>query len=78
MTDSSRQMMAQKVVSDFSPKLVSLTDDVPFGGVWVRPDLPPRDDRSLNTVAALVAGETRSNCGAISHWRKSTDSPKPS
>jgi 4-carboxymuconolactone decarboxylase len=46
---------AQKLIGDFAPKLVSLTDDVLFGDVWARPELSPRD-RSLITVAALVAG----------------------
>jgi 4-carboxymuconolactone decarboxylase len=46
---------ARKLIGDFAPKLVSLTDDVLFGDVWARPELSPRD-RSLITVAALVAG----------------------
>jgi 4-carboxymuconolactone decarboxylase len=27
---------AQKIIGDFAPKLVSLTDDVLFGDVWAR------------------------------------------
>jgi 4-carboxymuconolactone decarboxylase len=46
---------AQQLIGDFAPKLVSLTDDVLFGDIWARPELSPRD-RSLITVAALVAG----------------------
>ena len=49
------QTPAQKLIGDFAPKLVSLTDDVLFGDVWERPELSTRD-RSLITVAALVAG----------------------
>jgi 4-carboxymuconolactone decarboxylase len=45
----------KKNFGDFSPKLVQLTDDVLFGDVWERPELSKRD-RSLVTVAALVAG----------------------
>lgn len=45
---------AQKMLGDFAPKLVELTDDVLFGDVWERPGLSKRD-RSLITVAALVA-----------------------
>jgi len=45
---------AQRLIGDFSPKLVQLTDDVLFGDVWARPQLSPRD-RSLVTVSALVA-----------------------
>jgi 4-carboxymuconolactone decarboxylase len=45
---------AQRIIGDFSPKLVQLTDDVLFGDVWARPQLSPRD-RSLVTVSALIA-----------------------
>lgn len=45
---------AQRLIGDFAPKLVELTDDVLFGDVWERPGLSKRD-RSLVTVAALVA-----------------------
>jgi len=45
---------AQKMIGDFAPKLVDLTDRVLFGDVWERPELSKRD-RSLITVAALIA-----------------------
>jgi 4-carboxymuconolactone decarboxylase len=45
----------QQMLGDFAPGLVHFTDDVLFGEVWKRPQLSPRD-RSLVTVAALVAG----------------------
>lgn len=47
------QTPAQKLIGDFAPKLVSLTDDVLFGDVWARPELSARD-RSLITVASLL------------------------
>jgi 4-carboxymuconolactone decarboxylase len=40
---------------DFAPALVEYTDEVLFGQVWERPELSKRD-RSLITVAALLAG----------------------
>lgn len=44
----------QKMMGDFAPTFVSLTDDVLFGQVWSRTgDLPARD-RSLVTIASLV------------------------
>jgi 4-carboxymuconolactone decarboxylase len=55
MTNGPEQTPAQKLIGDFAPKLVSLTDDVLFGDVWARPELSPRD-RSLITVAALITG----------------------
>jgi len=45
---------AQKMLGDFAPKLVELTDNVLFGDVWERPGLSKRD-RSPVTVAALIA-----------------------
>lgn len=45
---------AQRLIGDFSPKMVELTDKVLFGDVWARPQLSPRD-RSLVTVSALIA-----------------------
>jgi 4-carboxymuconolactone decarboxylase len=44
----------QKMLGDFAPKLVELTDKVLFGDVWERRELSKRD-RSLATVAALIA-----------------------
>jgi 4-carboxymuconolactone decarboxylase len=55
MTEPEPQSPAQQMIGDFAPKLVSLTDDVLFGDIWERPELSKRD-RSLITVAALVAG----------------------
>ena len=45
---------ATKLLGDFAPKLVQLTDDVLFADVWERKEMTKRD-RSLITVAALVA-----------------------
>ena len=43
-----------KLLADFAPKMVQLTEDVLFADVWERKELSKRD-RSLITVAALVA-----------------------
>ena len=51
---SKEPSVAQKMIGDFAPKLVELTDNVLFGDVWERPGLSKRD-RSLVTVSALVA-----------------------
>jgi 4-carboxymuconolactone decarboxylase len=45
---------AEKMIGDFAPKLVELTDRVLFGDVWERRELSKRD-RSVATVAALIA-----------------------
>src|SRR5262252_6384811 len=45
---------AKKLIGDFSPKLVELTDGVLFDDVWERKELSKRD-RGLVTVAALIA-----------------------
>jgi 4-carboxymuconolactone decarboxylase len=45
---------AQKMMGDFAPKLVTLTDDVLFGDIWERTGLTKRD-RSLITLAAVIS-----------------------
>jgi 4-carboxymuconolactone decarboxylase len=45
----------RRAIGDIAPKLAALTDDVLFDDVWNRPGLAARD-RSLVTVAALIAG----------------------
>jgi 4-carboxymuconolactone decarboxylase len=45
----------RRSIGDLAPKLAELTDDVLFEDVWNRPGLGARD-RSLVTVAALIAG----------------------
>ena len=55
MPESQQPSPAQQLIGDFAPKLVALTDDVLFGDVWERSELSKRD-RSLITVAALIAG----------------------
>ncbi|MFF3517579.1 carboxymuconolactone decarboxylase family protein [Streptomyces sp. NPDC002573] len=53
--NTERPSGAANMFGDFAPQLVHFTDDVLFGEVWERPGLDPRD-RSLITVASLVAG----------------------
>ena len=55
MSEEKVPTRAQQLLGDFAPALVGFTDDVLFAQVWTRPELSPRD-RSLVTVAALVAG----------------------
>ena len=46
---------ARDVVRKVAPKLIEMTEKVVYGDVWERPGLSKRD-RSLVTVAALIAG----------------------
>jgi 4-carboxymuconolactone decarboxylase len=55
MSEPKELSPAQKLIGEFSPKLVELTDEVLFADVWERSELSKRD-RSLVTVAALIAG----------------------
>jgi 4-carboxymuconolactone decarboxylase len=55
MSEPHEESSARKLIGALAPKLVELTDDVLFGDVWAREELAPRD-RSLITVAALIAG----------------------
>ena len=45
---------AKKLIGDFAPKLLELTERVLYDDVWERKELSKRD-RSLITVAALIA-----------------------
>jgi 4-carboxymuconolactone decarboxylase len=63
------QTPAQKLIGDFLPKMVSLTDEILFGDIWQRPELSPRD-RSLITVAALITnGSTEQLTGHLARAR---------
>ena len=53
MSESQGQTPAQKMIGDFAPKLVSLTDDVLFGDVWERKELAPRDRYKVLTAFVL-------------------------
>jgi 4-carboxymuconolactone decarboxylase len=59
MTDQPQQPRqiggGRRSIGDIAPKFAEITDDVLFDDVWNRSDLAARD-RSLITVAALVAG----------------------
>ena len=48
---------AERMFGDFAPALVRFTDDVLFGDVWKRTELPARD-RSLITVASLLTSSS--------------------
>lgn len=54
-SDGARARTVDEQVGTAAPKLAALTNGVLFQDLWRRPDLTPRD-RSLVTVAALVAG----------------------
>ena len=43
-------------LGDFAPKFAELNDDVLFGEVWSREEQLSARDRSMVTVAALMAG----------------------
>lgn len=56
MNTEEKTTAAKKMLGDFAPKLLNYTDNVLFGDVWEGTELTRRE-RSLITVAALVAGE---------------------
>ena len=57
MSEPQQASPAQRMIGDFAPKLMELSDERLglSGDVWARQELSPRD-RSLVTVAALIAG----------------------
>jgi 4-carboxymuconolactone decarboxylase len=70
MSDTDQPTIGQRLLGDFSPKLAQLTDDVVFGDIWARPELPARD-RSLITVAALITnGSTEQLRGHLARARE--------
>ena len=54
MASQPPKFTAHDLIGDVAPKLAEITDQVLYADVWERPGLPKRD-RSLITVAALVA-----------------------
>jgi len=66
MSDTQEAPTASQMLREFAPKLTSLTQEILFGDVRERPELPKRD-RSLATVAALVAGGNAEQL--VSHLR---------
>ncbi|MEW9307235.1 carboxymuconolactone decarboxylase family protein [Labrys neptuniae] len=65
-----RERVAPAAVYEVAPGLGHFTDDVLFGEVWKRGELPPRD-RSLITVAALVSTGKAAQIG--SHVARALD-----
>ena len=51
--DNPQPSGAELMFGDFAPAFVGFTDDVLFGQVWSRPELPAKE-RSLVTIAALT------------------------
>ena len=62
--------VAQRAYGDVAPALADLSDRVLFGEVWERSGLSKRD-RSLVTVAALVAGYRHNELPG--HMRRALD-----
>jgi len=54
MPQQETKAIVNKLIGDVAPKLAELTNEVLFADIWERPGLSKRD-RSLSTVAALVA-----------------------
>lgn len=70
MPEPETESALKKAIGAFAPKLVEITDNVLFGDVWEREELSPRD-RSLITVAALIAGGNTEQLG--SHLSKARE-----
>ncbi|MGC6387149.1 carboxymuconolactone decarboxylase family protein [Ewingella sp. S1.OA.A_B6] len=54
MSTNTTQTLTLETMALLTPKLAELTEQVLFGDLWERSELPARD-RSLITVATLVA-----------------------
>ncbi len=56
-----KQTAGHDSLGEFAPKFAELNDDVLFGEVWSREDKLSARDRSLITVAALMASGITDN-----------------
>ncbi|MDQ8735340.1 carboxymuconolactone decarboxylase family protein [Paenibacillus sp. LHD-38] len=70
MSNNKELTAAQRMIGDFLPKIVELTDDVLFGDIWERKELSPRD-RSLITVSNLITSGNTEQLGF--HLRKAKE-----
>jgi len=68
-------LSAREQVRPIAPKLVELAEKVVYGDVWERPGLSKRD-RSLITVATLVALGRSGSCAVTSNAPSATESAK--
>ena len=59
MSENVEQTPIQKMLGDFAPTFVSLTDDVLFGQVWSRPELSPRSGPRPRPSSAAHASRPR-------------------
>lgn len=55
MSNTEELSPARKMLGDFAPKFIELTEDVLLGDVWKRKELSPRD-RSLISISSLITG----------------------
>jgi 4-carboxymuconolactone decarboxylase len=62
MSNEKQLTAAQRMMGDFSPKIVELTDKVLFGDIWERKELSQRD-RSLITVSNLITSGNTEQLG---------------
>ena len=62
MSNEKELTAAQRMIGDFSPKIVELTDQILFGDVWERKELSPRD-RSFITVSSLITSGNTEQLG---------------
>ncbi|MBA1393744.1 carboxymuconolactone decarboxylase family protein, partial [Lactobacillus sp. XV13L] len=50
-----KQTAGQERLGDFAPQFAHFNDDILFGEVWNREDKLSAHDRSMITIAALIA-----------------------
>lgn len=55
MSNTEELSPVRKMLGDFAPKFIELTEDVLLGDVWKRKELSPRD-RSLISISSLITG----------------------
>ncbi|WP_413627928.1 carboxymuconolactone decarboxylase family protein [Fructilactobacillus vespulae] len=59
-----KQTAGRDILGNFAPQFAQLNDDVLFGEVWSKEDQLSAHDRSLITIAALIAMGNTEQIGA--------------
>jgi 4-carboxymuconolactone decarboxylase len=58
------QTPARRMTADFAPKMVSLADEILFGDIWTREELPRRDRCTARGAVSQTRSRTRRRDGA--------------
>ena len=73
---ATKQTAGREQLSEFAPQSAALNDDVLFGEVWADEQALSAHDRSMITIAALIAMGSKEQLDAHLNIGKRTASPR--